>query len=230
MAKHRYINTHFWKDNYIINLDPSEKLVYLYLLTNPLTNIAGIYEINLKEIANDTGIIKEIIDTILKRFERDGKLKYCEGYIIIKNHLKHQDFKSPKLQSGIAEILNSVPASILEISIPYIYGMDTLSHLIKSNSIKPNLIKPNHNSLTDGFFGEFSKEKFDEYFEKWWKFYPRKEGKHQAKECLRNENLSEEGFKKLFQATRNYNEAVTDREIRYIKAPVNFIPVWKEFL
>ncbi|MBL8008233.1 MAG: hypothetical protein JNJ56_11940 [Ignavibacteria bacterium] len=222
MAKHRYVNTHFWKDNYIINLDPTEKLVYLYLLTNPLTNIAGIYEINLKEIANDTGIIKEIIDTILKRFEKDNKLKYCSGYIIIKNHLKHQDFKSPKLQSGIAEIINSLPCEIKNISIPYVYGMDTLSHLIKSDSITSNTIKSNSNQLTDGFF--------DEYFEKWWKFYPRKEGKHQAKECLRNENLNENDFRKLFQATRNYNESVSDREIRFIKAPVNFIPIWKDFL
>jgi hypothetical protein len=231
MAKHRYINTHFWKDNYIINLDPTEKLVYLYLLTNPLTNIAGIYEINIKEIANDTGIIKEIIDTILKRFERDNKLKYSGGYIIIKNHLKHQDFKSPKLQSGIADIINSLPPEVMENCIPYIYGMDTLSHLIKSNSIKSNTIKSNHNPVTDGIFNEKIKNiNFDENFEKWWKFYPRKEGKHQAKECLRNENLSEDDFRKLFLATRNYNESVEDREIRFVKAPVNFIPVWKDFL
>ena len=234
MAKHRYINTHFWKDNYIINLDPTEKLVYLYLLTNPLTNIAGIYEINIKEIANDTGIIKEIIETILKRFERDNKLMYCGGYIIIKNHLKHQDFKSPKLQSGIADIINSLPEEVKRVCIPYVYGMDTLSHLILSNSIKSNLIKSNSNLLTDGFFEERSKDEskqyFDEYFEKWWKFYPRKEGKHQAKECLRNENLSDEGFKKLYQATRNYIESVSHREIKYIKVPINFIPLWKDFL
>lgn len=226
MAKHRYINTHFWKDNYIINLDPTEKLIYLYLLTNPLTNIAGIYEINIKEIANDTGIIKEIIDTILKRFERDNKLKYCGGYIIIKNHLKHQDFKSPKIQSGIADIINSLPTEIHDLSIPYVYGMDTLSHLIQSKSIKPNTIKPNSNPETDGFF----KENFDQYFDKWWRFYPRKEGKNQAKECMRNEIQSEEEYKKLIQATRNYNESVVDREIRFIKAPINFLPIWKDFL
>jgi len=226
MAKHRYINTHFWKDNYIINLDPTEKLIYLYLLTNPLTNIAGIYEINIKEIANDTGIIKEIIDTILKRFERDNKLKYCGGYIIIKNHLKHQDFKSPKIQSGIADIINSLPSEIHDLSIPYVYGMDTLSHLIKSESIKTNTIKPNSNPETDGFF----KENFDKYFDKWWRFYPRKEGKNQAKECMRNEIQSEEEYKKLIQATRNYNESVIDREIRFIKAPINFLPIWKDFL
>ncbi|MBK6539111.1 MAG: hypothetical protein IPG09_15560 [Ignavibacteria bacterium] len=88
--------------------------------------------------------------------------------------------------------------------------------------------------MKDGFFEERSKENtkqyFDEYFEKWWKFYPRKEGKNQAKEFMRNENFSEADFKKLFQATRNYNETVTDREIKFIKAPINFLPVWKDFL
>jgi len=222
MSKHRYVNTHFWKDNYIINLDPTEKLIYLYLLTNPLTNIAGIYEINIKEISNDTGIIKEIVDTILNRFERDGKVRYSGGYILLKNHLKHQDFKSPKIQSGIAEIINSLPEEIYTLCKGYTYGIDSLSHLIKSNPIKQNLIKPNNNPLTEGFFNE--------YFEKWWKFYPRKEGKVQAKECLMNENLSESDFKKLFEATRNYNESVFDREVKYIKVPVNFIPLWKDFL
>ena len=222
MFKHRYINTHFWKDNYIINLDPTEKLIYLYLLTNPLTNIAGVYEINMKEIANDTGIIKEIVETILKRFERDSKLRYSGGYIIIKNHLKHQDFKNSKIQSGIAEIINSLPNEVYDLCIGYIYGIDSLSHLIKSNIIKQKVTKTNNNPLTDEFF--------EEYFDKWWKFYPRKEGKEQAKECLRNENLNEEDFKKFFKATRNYNASVENREIKYIKVPINFIPLWKDFL
>ena len=41
--KHRYIKTKFWDDSYIIELNPHEKLLFLYLITNPLTNIAGVY-------------------------------------------------------------------------------------------------------------------------------------------------------------------------------------------
>ena len=33
MSKKRYVNTVFWDDAYITNLDPSEKLIFIYLLT-----------------------------------------------------------------------------------------------------------------------------------------------------------------------------------------------------
>jgi len=46
MAKNRYINTKFWDDPFIAELSIKEKLLYLYLITNPLTNAAGIYEIS----------------------------------------------------------------------------------------------------------------------------------------------------------------------------------------
>ena len=55
------VNTKFWDDTYIVTLDPIEKLLYLYFLTNPLTNICGIYEIQLRRVAFDTGIDKEVV-------------------------------------------------------------------------------------------------------------------------------------------------------------------------
>jgi len=38
--KKRYISTKFWDDEFIVNLDPIEKLLFMYFLTNPLTNVA----------------------------------------------------------------------------------------------------------------------------------------------------------------------------------------------
>ena len=73
MAKERYINTKFWDDSYIVKLDPIEKLLFIYLLTNPLTNICGIYEVSLRRIAFDTGIEEEVILTLLRRFEEKRK-------------------------------------------------------------------------------------------------------------------------------------------------------------
>ena len=79
MAKQRYINTKMWRDNYFENLDPIEKLLFIYFLTNPDTNISGIYEIQLKIIASDTGIDKEMLLKILKRFHKDQKVYYKNG-------------------------------------------------------------------------------------------------------------------------------------------------------
>jgi hypothetical protein len=68
MAKLRSVNTKFWDDNYIIKLKPIEKLLFLYFLTNPLTDICGAYEISKARISFDTGINLDLLETILERF------------------------------------------------------------------------------------------------------------------------------------------------------------------
>jgi hypothetical protein len=64
MATHRYIATSFWQDDWIQSLDPSEKYMYLYLMTNPLTTIAGIYKIGNRQISFDTGYNQNTVMTI----------------------------------------------------------------------------------------------------------------------------------------------------------------------
>jgi len=46
MSTQRYISTSFWDDPWITSLDPSEKLLYLYLMTNTSTNISGVYKLS----------------------------------------------------------------------------------------------------------------------------------------------------------------------------------------
>jgi len=124
MAKQRYINTKFWVDSYISNLDPIEKLLFLYCITNQYTEISGVYEIPLKTIATDTGIDKEMVTKVLARFEKDKKLKYSSGWIAIKNFIKHQDSENPKIKRGIEISMENCP----EWCIGYVYPMDRLSH------------------------------------------------------------------------------------------------------
>ena len=113
MSKQRYIDTKFWDDNYIVERDPIEKLLYLYLLTNTLTNILGIYEISLRRIAFDTGIDKDMVIKILERFEKDYKIKYSDGYVVIKNFVKHQS-NNPKINKGIELLLKETPVNLIK--------------------------------------------------------------------------------------------------------------------
>src|SRR5436309_789071 len=62
MATQRLVNTNFWKDTYIIDLDPTQKLLFLYFLTSPRTSLAGVYEISLREAAFDTGIDRDMVE------------------------------------------------------------------------------------------------------------------------------------------------------------------------
>lgn len=125
MAKQRYINTRFWDDSYISNLDPSEKLVFLYLLTNPATSICGVYEIPLKRIASDTGFDKEMVVKILDRFGRDKKILYRDGWVIVVNFQKHQNVGSDQIKKGIAAEMADIPQHIKE----ELEGIQALSYL-----------------------------------------------------------------------------------------------------
>jgi len=113
LSKQRYVDTKFWDDNYIVERDPIEKLLYLYILTNTLTNILGIYEISIRRIAFDTGIDKDMVIKILERFEKDNKIKYSNGFIVIKNFVKHQA-NNPKINKGIELLLKETPVGLIE--------------------------------------------------------------------------------------------------------------------
>jgi len=104
----RYVSSHFWDDNYIVELDPIEKLMFLYFLTNPLTRISGFYEISLKRISFDTGIDKEMVLKVIDRFSEAGKIYYQDGYIVIPNFPKKQCYNPNMLRSAMKE-LESAP-------------------------------------------------------------------------------------------------------------------------
>lgn len=127
------VDTKFWDDNYSSNLDPIEKLLFLYFLTNTSTNISGVYEIPIKKIAVETGIDKEMVLKILDRFSKDGKVFYYNGWLCLKNFVKNQNQNSPKVQAGIKNEIGLIPRDILEKFIGY--GYPIAFNIIKSNLI-----------------------------------------------------------------------------------------------
>lgn len=111
-SKQRYINTRFWNDNYVSKLDPIEKLLFIYLLTNEHTNISGIYELPLKIMAIETGIDESMFRKILPRLKE--KVVYINGYVVIKNFLKHQQTKSNLTVIGITNCLKDLDEKFLK--------------------------------------------------------------------------------------------------------------------
>ena len=141
MAKNRFVNTKFWDDPYIAHLPPYEKLLFLYLLTNPLTNIAGIYEIETRRMVFDTGIEEALIVSILKNFEANKKIFYRKGWVVIVNFIKNQSL-NPKVKIGIREVTKTIPKDIVRLAkidkdildIAY----DTQSHSNSNSNLNSN--------------------------------------------------------------------------------------------
>lgn len=106
--KLRSVNTRFWDDTFISELSPNEKLLFLYLITNPLTNLLGIYEITMKRICFDTGLKTDIIR---KGFERFGKVKkvfFVDNFIILPNWLKNQRLNT-NMKIAVSKEFKSLP-------------------------------------------------------------------------------------------------------------------------
>jgi len=120
------------------NLDPIEKLIFIYLLTNPYTDICGIYELPIKIMAVETGIERDNLEKIIiPKLEKSGKILCKDGWIAIKNFIKHQSI-NPKVKRGIEIGLAKAPKELRKFvknSKPMI-GYDSLSQS-KSKS-KPN--------------------------------------------------------------------------------------------
>ena len=110
-TKLRSVNTGFWDDDYILELNITEKALFLYFLTNSQTTLAGVYKIALKKIAFDTGLEIKDIENILSKFQKDKKINYTKGYIIIKNFLKHQSLNQSMIVN-IKKTIEQLPEEI----------------------------------------------------------------------------------------------------------------------
>jgi hypothetical protein len=85
----------------------------MYLLTNPLTNIAGVYKITYRRIAFDTGLSQLEIADILKEFQAAGKAAFVDEYIILPNWPKYQRTTSKDTKAGIDRVLSELPENVL---------------------------------------------------------------------------------------------------------------------
>jgi hypothetical protein len=244
MAKNRYINTQFWDDRYTSNLDPIEKLLFLYFITNPLTNIIGIYEIELRRIAFDTGIEKEMVQKIISRFEKENKIYYYEGFVIIVNFIKHQNQQSEKIKSGIERLFANLPENIRKFVFEqikgYVYPIALNTNTNSNSNTNSNLnLNKNPKNLLVGFSSEEQKKQeqknilpdIDLKFNKFWKFYNRREGNEmEIRKLFKQTITTEQEFKDLITATRNYNECSKNYPIDKVKYPINFLKCYKDFI
>ena len=139
MAKLRSINTKFWDDEYVMMLQPVEKLMFLYFLTNPLTNICGVYEITMRRMIFDTRLPEEKLRKILLKFNQEKKIYYIEGWIVIRNFVKNQQM-NPSVKKGIQKCQIAIPEKItakisqIDTSLSQVITASTLLRQSESES------------------------------------------------------------------------------------------------
>ena len=106
-----------WDDVWFEELDPLDKLVWIYLLTNKNTNMLGVYELSMKRMSFEIGLPLERIKKAFESFETLKKAKYINGYIVLYNWIKNQSYNTNMKKSALNEyqnLPNNVKLSIKE--------------------------------------------------------------------------------------------------------------------
>jgi len=117
MANYRQIHTKIWRDNWFLELDTDEKLLFIYLFSNDNSNLAGIYELNERIIQLETGLDKNRITGILSRFARDKNVFYQTRSKYFKHFTKGKKKTSP-LRSQFNYLRNKAWAYLLDNGEP----------------------------------------------------------------------------------------------------------------
>lgn len=92
MGKRTWIDSDIWSDT--DDLDNTEKMFYIYLLTNGQRNIAGYYKINLKYAASDLGMTEKEVFDLLNKNTKYWAYAPVEKQVLIPKFTRYNIVKS----------------------------------------------------------------------------------------------------------------------------------------
>lgn len=220
MAIYRNISLSFWTDQKVEDdFTPEDKYMYLYLLTNPYTNIIGCYEISVKQISRQTGYNEEAVSRILYRLQNTHDvIRYCDESkeLLVIRWSKYNWTRSEKLEKPISKAIEGIKCDQFKkylgtlrdnrsdtLSIPYPYGMDTTVTVSVTDTVPgtaqdeplkvPKKLKPKRAGVHP-------------MFDAFWQAYPKRIAKAKAEEAFSKLNPDEELMKVMLAALKAWSK------------------------
>lgn len=138
MALYRNIHLSFWQDTKVTDdFTPEDRYFYLYLLTNPHTNLCGCYEISIKQIANEMGYdVKKVIKLIERFSSIHNLIRYSKTgrELLIFHWSKYNWTSSEKFRKPLLQEIQNVKTDCFREYLLKLfngenskYGIDTVS-------------------------------------------------------------------------------------------------------
>ena len=136
MAIYRSVHLSFWTDNKVEDdFTPEDKYFYLYLLTNPQTNICGCYEVSYSQMSHQTGYNKDTLERLLDRFEKfHNVIRYCRETkeILVLHWYKYNWSKSKDTLRGVLNVAQNIKCEEFRE-----YIQETVEYIEKGILIRP---------------------------------------------------------------------------------------------
>ena len=195
MAIYRNVMMSFWTDRKVADdFTPEDRYFYLYLFTNPHTNLCGCYEISIKQTIAETGYSRDSIENLLKRFEEvHDVIRYSSktGEVLILNWHKYNWTSSEKFRKPLLDQIKAIKSPDFKsyllmvfesendtISIPYKYGIDTTDTVTDTVTVS-DTVKDKKKKNEKIAYGEFNNvmltdEEYAKIIDRWPKDYNEK--------------------------------------------------------
>lgn len=136
------LDSGIWSDPAFEELPPEGKLIFLWLLTNPTRDNAGVTRVGLKRLSFETGIALADLDGYLELAMRAGKFEKHGDRVLSVNWIKRQ------IGTGESFVRNNIIKQISKLMESY---PDSLKQSLLSHY--PDLNQPPLNPLTRGSEG-----------------------------------------------------------------------------
>lgn len=132
MAIYRNVSMTFWTDSKVSdNFLPEEKYMFLYLFTNPHTNLCGCYEVSRKQIAYEMGYSVQKVNSLLNSLaEKHDVIRYSDqtNEVLLLNWHKYNWTKSEKFRVPLRKEIQKIKCVDFKEYLTEIYnGNDTVS-------------------------------------------------------------------------------------------------------
>ena len=167
MAIYRTVSMSFWTDSKVVDeFTPEDKYFYLYLFTNPHTNLCGCYELSIRQVELETGYSKDAIYNLIKRFEEvHDVVRYSKKTkeILLLNWNKYNWTTSEKFRKPLAKELENIKEKKFREYLVAIFNgetkrypidticIDTSDTVTDTDNISIDSNKTNSNSILKGW-------------------------------------------------------------------------------
>lgn len=227
MAIYRTVSMSFWTDSKILDeFTPEDKYFYLYLFTNPHTNLAGCYEISMKQIVIETGYSQETVENLIKRFENvHNVVRYSPNTkeILLLNWCKYNWTTSEKFRKPLLAQLQEIKEkSFYEYLIGRYNGEETAIYGIDTNCINTSVTVTVTDTVSDT--DTVKPKQLKAEFEQLWQMYPKKQGKDKAYGYYAKARKNGTTYEEVLEGINNYRAFITimETDMQFVKMGSTF--------
>lgn len=114
MSEYRQLHRSFWESGSVEKMDPVEKLLYVYLITAPASNMEGLYKTSLRRIAFETGIDADMVRQLCDRLEAKRLAGFRDGWACVTQATKHMPGSNKQLMTHARKVYDECPTEVLE--------------------------------------------------------------------------------------------------------------------